>query len=119
MILYRPTGQKELDLVSASGFKRWPPRLIDQPIFYPVTTFSYAEKIARDWNSILPAPNNFGYVLRFEINRETADRYSVQQAGGRDHEELWVPADELERFNDGILGVMEVVAIYRDGQRVE
>ncbi len=33
MILYRPTGSKELALVAESGWKEWPPRLPDQPIF--------------------------------------------------------------------------------------
>lgn len=35
-ILYRPVGRKELDLIKESGFKRFPPRLFHQPIFYPV-----------------------------------------------------------------------------------
>ena len=118
MILYRPTGLKELQLVEASGWNRWPPRLPDQPIFYPVTTFAYAEKIARDWNSVRPAPDNLGFVTRFEINAATATKYPVQQAGGRAHEELWVPAEELDAFNEGIVGgLITVVARYRDGQR--
>lgn len=119
MILYRPTGRRELDLVDASGWRRWPPRLPDQPIFYPVTTFGYAEKIARDWNSVLPPPNNEGFVTRFEIDAATAARYPVQQAGGRAHEELWVPAEELEDFNDGLVGPIDIVARYRDGQRID
>jgi hypothetical protein len=119
MILYRPTGRKELELIESSGWRRWPPRLPDQPIFYPVTTFAYAEKIARDWNSVLAAPNNEGFVTRFEIDSETAARYPVQQAGGRAHEELWVPAEELEQFNDGIVGEIKIVARYRDGKLIK
>jgi hypothetical protein len=119
MILYRPTGRKELDLVEASDWRQWPPRLPDQPIFYPVTSFAYAEKIARDWNSVLAAPNNEGFVTRFKIDVETSVRYPVQQAGGRDHEELWVPAEELEAFNAGIIGKIEVVAVYRDGKLIQ
>ena len=118
MILFRPTGAKELQLVEESGWKAWPPRLPDQPIFYPVTTFEYAEKIARDWNSVLPAPENVGYVTRFEISPETAARYPLQLAGGKAHEELWVPAHELESFNTGIVGKIEVVARYKDGHRI-
>lgn len=117
MILYRPTGQKELDLVAASGWKAWPPRLPDQPIFYPVTTFEYAEKIARDWNSVQAAPDNIGYVTRFEINAQTAAKYPLQLAGGRDHEELWVPAEELSDFNAGLTGLITCIATYIDGQR--
>ncbi len=113
MILYRPTGLKELVLVRDSGWQKWPPRLPDQPIFYPVTTQLYAEKIARDWNSVLPAPDDLGFVTRFEISKELAARYPVQQAGGRDHEELWVPAEELEAFNNGILGKIELVGAFQ------
>ena len=119
MILYRPTGQKELDLIAESGWKAWPPRLPDQPIFYPVTTFDYAEKIARDWNSVQSAPENIGYVTRFEINEKMAAKYPLQLAGGRAHEELWVPAEDLHEFNTGIVGVIECIATYVDGKRTK
>lgn len=119
MILYRPTGAAELALVEASGWREWPPRLPDQPIFYPVLTFDYAEKIARDWNSVRPAPDNLGFVTRFEIDEATATRYPLQEAGGRAHRELWVPAEELAAFNAGIVGEIEVVARYRDGARID
>lgn len=49
VIHYRPTGLKELELVAASGYLRWPPRLFDQPIFYPVTNEEYAKEIAIKW----------------------------------------------------------------------
>ena len=117
LILYRPTGQAELDLVEQSGWLRWPSRLPDQPIFYPVLSFDYTEKIARDWNSVRPETDNVGYVTRFEIDEPTAARYPAQEAGGRDLRELWVPAEELEAFNAGIVGSIEVVAVYRDGRR--
>ena len=118
MRLYRPTGRKELALVRDAQWRRWPPRLPDQPIFYPVTTFDYAEKIARDWNSVLPPPENVGFVTSFEIDASTAAKYPVQAAGGADHQELWVPAEELETFNDGVVGLIEVVAAYRDKRRL-
>lgn len=117
MELFRPTGRAELNLVEASGWKEWPPRLPDQPIFYPVLTFEYAEKIARDWNAV--GPDAEGFVTRFEINDATATRYPVELAGGRSHRELWVPAEELAEFNLGIVGLIEVVARYRNGRRVE
>ncbi len=119
MVLFRPTGAKELALVEQSGWRTWPPRLPEQPIFYPVTSFEYAEKIARDWNSKQPAPDNLGYVTRFEITEEVARRYPVHHAGGQAHRELWIPAEELTNFNAAIVGTIEVVAVYRDGTRSE
>lgn len=118
MILYRPTGRKELELVRDSGWKKWPPRLPDQPIFYPVLTFDYAEKIARDWNSVLPAPSNEGFVTQFEISEAMAEKYPVQIAGGSAHQELWVPAEEMDAFNAGIVGEICVVGYYRDKSKV-
>ena len=110
MTLWRPTGPEELDLVRASGWKAWPPRLPDQPIFYPVLNEQYAIMIARDWN--VPA-SGVGYVTRFEIDGRFASRYPVQQAGGRDILELWVPAEELDEFNQHIVGLIEVVHEFR------
>jgi len=40
--LYRPGGPKELALIEASGWKEFPPRLPEQPIFYPVINEEYA-----------------------------------------------------------------------------
>ena len=48
--LFRPVGPIELALIAESGFRRFPPRLPEQPIFYPVCNEAYAVEIARDWN---------------------------------------------------------------------
>lgn len=110
--LYRPTGLQELELVAASGFRRWPPRLLGQPIFYPVLNFQYAEEIARDWNAKRNTPP-VGFVTAFEVRSEVATRYEIQVVGveGR-HQELWIPAEELEAFNDAIVGQIRVLAHY-------
>ncbi|WP_045746707.1 hypothetical protein [Actinoplanes rectilineatus] len=110
MTLWRPTGPEELDLVRESGFRRWPARLPDQPIFYPVLNEEYAIMIARDWN--VPA-SGVGYVTRFEVDAAFAARYPVRQAGGDTILELWVPAEELETFNDHIVGTITVTREFR------
>lgn len=114
MRLWRPTGVAELRLVRDSGWRRWPPRLPDQPIFYPVLSFAYAEKIARDWNAVGQGDGRYGFVTEFDISGATAARYPAQLAGGQAHRELWVPAEELDAFNDAILGPIRAIAAYRD-----
>jgi hypothetical protein len=109
--LYRPVGQPELDLIAGSGWRAFPPRLSGQPIFYPVLNEEYATMIARQWNT---KDGNVGYVLRFDVRAEVADRYPVQTVGGRICQELWVPAEELDAFNAAIVGPIVVVAEYRD-----
>src|SRR6478672_6244403 len=92
IILYRPVGPKELALIAASGYRGFPPRLPEQPIFYPVVNEEYARQIARDWN--VPA-SGAGYVVRFALRKTFADRYPVQGVGAAIHKELWIPAEEL------------------------
>jgi hypothetical protein len=108
--LYRPTGPKELELVRDSGFKRWPPRLPEQPIFYPVTNEAYARQIAEEWNV---QESGAGYVTRFLVKRDFMQKYMVQQVGGSAHTEWWIPAGELEAMNDNIVGLIEVIGEYR------
>lgn len=105
--LWRPTGKNELDLLEQSGFTSWPPRLPDQPVFYPVLNEDYAERIARDWNMKY---NGAGYVTRFEVEKSYLDRFDVQQAGGQTILEYWIPAEELEEFNSHIVGKIQVVS---------
>jgi hypothetical protein len=97
-VLYRPVGAKELALIEASGFRAFPPRLPEQPIFYPVLNEEYATQIARDWNA-RQNEDRVGYVTRFRVRSAYLARFQVQVVGARVHEELWVPAEELEEFN--------------------
>jgi hypothetical protein len=109
--LYRPVGSKELELVRESGWTRFPPRLPEQPIFYPVTNEEYARIIAREWNV---RDGGAGYVLRFEVDADFMSRYPVRQVGTAIHREYWVPADDLGDFNDHIAGTIDLVASFGD-----
>ena len=108
-LLYRPVGQKELELIRESGLTEFPPRLPEQPIFYPVLTQEYATKIARDWNTRYNS-DGFGFVTRFRVRTAFLARYEVQTVGGSDHQEYWIPAEELTEFNRNIIGKIEVIA---------
>lgn len=110
--LYRPVGQTELDLVKESGYKKFPPRLDWQPIFYPVMNQQYAEQIAKQWNTEDEFSGYAGYVLAFDLLEKFVQKYPVQNVGGEIHNELWVPADELEEFNNNIVGVIRVVIVF-------
>ncbi len=107
--LWRPTGLHELRLLAQTGWQNWPPRLPDQPIFYPVLNRLYAEEIARDWNAKRNAPP-IGFITEFEVQSEVAIQYKIQVVGTQDrHQELWVPAEELNDFNRGIVGPIRVI----------
>lgn len=107
--LYRPVGAKEWELVQESGFKAFPPRLPEQPIFYPVLNEEYAIQIARDWNARDAKSGNAGYVLRFQLRGEFLKRYSVHQVGSKIHKEYWIPAEDLAEFNQNLVGRIEVI----------
>jgi hypothetical protein len=110
LTLYRPVGPKELELIESSGWREFPPRLPEQPIFYPVLNEEYATRIARDWNV---KESGSGFVTRFRVDAAFAARYPVQTVGGSVHQELWVLAEELDELNRHIVGTIEVIAEFR------
>ena len=109
-ILYRPVGPKELALIAATGYREFPPRLPEQPIFYPVLNEEYARQIARDWNV---QASGAVFVTRFALRREFAAKYPVQKVGSSIHQELWIPAEEVAEMNRNIVGLIEVIAEYK------
>ena len=115
VILYRPVGQGELDLIRDSGWRRFPPRLHWQPIFYPVLTEDYAIRIARDWNTKDPNSNFTGIVLRFRVLKQYLDQFEPQVVRGRELQEYWIPAEKLDEFNANILGPIEVLHEFHGG----
>lgn len=110
--LYRPVGRQELALIEASGWREFPPRLPEQPIFYPVLNERYAAEIAERWNTKDPASGFAGFVTCFRVRTEYLDRFEVQTVGAAHHQEYWVPAEELPEFNGSIVGRIEVVGSF-------
>jgi hypothetical protein len=108
-LLYRPVNQKELDLIAASNWRSFPPRLPEQPIFYPVLQEEYAVQISRDWN--MPY-YGVGYVVRFAVDTAYLAQFPVQNVGAAHHDELWIPAEQLAEFNQHIAGPIEVTATF-------
>ena len=107
--LWRPVGPAELRLIAEADCCASPPRP-EQPIFYPVLNEAYAVQIARDWNV---KADGAGFVTRFQVKRTFLDHYPVQQAGGREHQEYWMPSEDLPRLNEAIWGRIEGVAEFR------
>lgn len=105
--LFRPVGPAELKLIEESGWTKFPERLPEQPIFYPVLNEEYAAQIARDWNV---KDSGSGYVTRFEVDSNYIARFDVQVVGGSNHQEYWIPAEDLDDFNGHIVGKIEVIA---------
>src|ERR1700753_4142545 len=108
--LFRPVGPKELELIEASGWREFPPRLPGQPIFSPVTNEAYAAQIARDWNV---KESGAGFVTKFNVRAEYLSRYRVEKVGGAIHTEYWIPAEDLPEFNRNIVGLIEVTQEFR------
>ena len=100
--LFRPVGPEELELIRQSGFRAFPPRLPEQPIFYPVLTEDYAVKIARDWNV---RASGAGHVTRFEVRTSFLAGYGVQTAGGSAYREYWIPAEDLDAWRTHLVAL--------------
>lgn len=114
--LYRPVGQKEMELIERLEYRAYPPRLSFQPIFYPVCNEEYAIQIARDWNTKDENSGFTGYVTTFEVAETYLSRFEKKVVGSSLHEEYWIPAEELAEFNSQIKGEIEVLAVFH-GER--
>lgn len=110
--LYRPVGEKEMLLIIENGYRAFPPRLSWQPIFYPVLNEEYAVEIAEKWNTRDEAGNYLGFVTRFEVEENFLKKYPIQNVGAKNHNEMWVPSEELEDFNQAIVGNIEVTKVF-------
>lgn len=104
--MHRPAGVQELALVRASGYRRWPPRLPGQTIFYPVTNHAYAAQIAHEWNL---TENGYGCVAQFRVLSPFANRYPIHRVDGSLHSEWWIPAEDLAELNRSIVGLIDIV----------
>jgi hypothetical protein len=109
IMLWRPVGPDELRLIQQSGMTAFPPRLPEQPIFYPVLSEEYAIQIARDWN--VPASGS-GFVTRFRVQGSFLEQYETHEAGGRKYSEYWIPAEDIPSFNAALVGEIEIVASF-------
>ena len=112
MLLFRPVGLRELELVADADWRAWPPRLPGQPIFYPVLNRAYAEQIAREWNTVDEASGLAGFVTEFELPDDYAARFERRVVGAAMHEELWVPAEELADLNAHLVGPIRVLEAF-------
>lgn len=110
--LYRPIGQIELNLIKDSDCKAFPPRLSWQPIFYPVLDYEYACSIAREWNTNDDDNGNVGYVTQFEVPLEYFEKFEIQNVGAKNHNEIWVPAEELDEFNAVMIDGIKVIKVF-------
>ncbi len=115
--LYRPIGSEELKLIQQSDYLGFPPRLPEQPIFYPVTNEEYAIQIARDWNAKFN-DDKIGYVTKFVLPEAYLEQFERKVVGASMHEELWIPAEQLEEFNQQIVGKIEVLGKYTEADRL-
>jgi hypothetical protein len=88
--------------------KAFPSRLYWQPIFYPVLNIQYATEIAERWNMRDKESDGVGFVTSFEISDDYFSRFTIQTVGMPHHQELWVPAEQLEEFNSKILNGIRI-----------
>ncbi|SES87999.1 hypothetical protein [Paenibacillus sp. NFR01] len=110
--LFRPVGLIEMKLILDLELNGFPPRLPEQPIFYPVLNQAYADQIALEWNTKDKVFGSVGFVTEFNVASPFIDKYEEQIVGSRNHNELWIPAEDLEELNNNIEGQIKIVNVF-------
>jgi hypothetical protein len=75
--------------------------LPEQPIFYPVCNLEYAVQLSL-WNK-------GGTIVKFEVDDKFISKHLTHCVGSYIHTEYWIRAEELEEFNDNIIGLIEEI----------
>lgn len=73
---------------------------------------AYAEQIARDWNTKDKASDYVGFVTAFDVNADYLTQFEEQVVGGSEHREIWIPAANLDTFNQKIAGRIRLIAAF-------
>lgn len=92
------------------GMAAFPPRKPEQPVFYPVLNLEYADEIAKQWNAERQTAS--GYVAKFTIDNGYVAQFEPHKVGSSRHVELWIPAEELARFNEHISPPILIVSAH-------
>lgn len=106
--LFRPVGLGELSLIWDKGMREFPPRLPQQPFFYPVANIGYARQIAVDWNTRDKGSGFSGFVTSFRVESTYLSKFEPHTVGSSAHVEYWIRANDLASFNKAIRGLVRV-----------
>ncbi len=100
--VFHPVRADELPLIEQSDWRRFSPRLPDQPVFTLALTWDHARRIA-------DAGSRRRSVIRCSVRTTFLNRYQVETTGGIANQEYRIPADDLDAFNAALDGPIEVV----------
>ena len=112
MILFRPIGADELGLIAKSGFRRFPPRLAENPAFCPVAAFDDARRVAELSKTQDKKSGFAGFVIRFEVADNYVERLEARLAHRPEGAGFEIPQSELENLNRHLVGRIEIVRRY-------
>lgn len=93
--LYKLVEGWELDMIERSGWSRFPPRILEQPVFY--TDMSEDELSAGNYGS--------QHIIKLHVRKDYIVRYKISH---KEHDELCVPAESIEDLNNNIIGLIEL-----------
>ena len=112
IVLYRPAGQNELDLIKKTGFRSFPLHLEGLPIFNFLLNEEYATFIARECNANDAFFGYTGYVLRLSVRSDFVAQFAIWKEDSAIALEYGIPADRIMQFNESIVGMIELIARY-------
>lgn len=105
MKLFRPVGEKEFRMIQQSGFKSFPARLPGRRVLNPVLNKEYAAEIASKRKA-----GGRNYVVEFEADDSYISWFETKTVG--QHQEISIPAEQIDEFNSHLIGLISVVAVY-------
>lgn len=94
--LFRSVTSKEIELIKAADWNKFPPRIVDEPVFYPTATKDQAARSAIDLSKL----SGQGTVVEFPIafgQMSGLLRYMNKDGDRRNDEDSWLLVETLNR----------------------
>ena len=51
--------------------------------------------------------------MRFKVRAEFLRNYQIHIVGGSEHQEYWIPSEDLQKLNENIVGAIEILSEFR------
>jgi len=107
--LYRPLSQAGIAYVLRSGYTAFNPQLGRQNFFYPLTSYHWARRLAREWSRVSHEETG---LAEFRVPLSFIEQFERFEFDGSGYSEYRIPADQMILLNAALLEDIQILETY-------
>lgn len=107
--LYRPLSQEGISFLLKARFKAFNPDLGAQNFFYPLTSYHWARRLAREWSRLSHQETG---LAEFRVPFSFIEGFERFEFDGSGYSEYRVPAAQMLELNNAMLDDVQLLETY-------